>query len=364
MAINAPWGAGKTTLANMIAEQLRQRPKDRGEAPHIICWFNAWMHDDASNLATAFISEVGRTANLSRTRFTRILTPLPSSLLEPSSRKRRKITVGFFILMPTLLVSFWLGAHLQRLEEHKKYEASKLEAYQTTTTVTKDESGKDILNSEAKTQSKSFPVSPPPPEPFVLDAVDHLLENFLSRIIILGALFTAIAGILGGLAKIFTATPLGGFIESPDKAAEAGAIQSAEKQLSKLISQARWRGNRFVVFIDDIERCKPPRSVEVLDAVNQLMSHKGVVVVFLGDMSAVAAAAQLKYKDLAEIFVPSAGIALTGADRGKEAFGRLYLQKIVQFQFDLPIPPTSKIRQFMKQMADTPEAKGGRDGRG
>jgi CMP-2-keto-3-deoxyoctulosonic acid synthetase len=118
------------------------------------------------------------------------------------------------------------------------------------------------------------------------------------------------------------------------------------------------------VFIDDIERCKPPRSVEVLDAVNQLMSHKGVVVVFLGDMSAVAAAAQLKYKDLAEIFVPSAGIALTGADRGKEAFGRLYLQKIVQFQFDLPIPPTSKIRQFMKQMADTPEAKGGRDGRG
>jgi CMP-2-keto-3-deoxyoctulosonic acid synthetase len=75
------------------------------------------------------------------------------------------------------------------------------------------------------------------------------------------------------------------------------------------------------------------------------------------------AAAQLKYKDLAEIFVPSAGIVLTGPDRGKEAFGRLYFQKIVQLQFDLPIPPTSKIRQFMKHLAATPAAGGGRDGR-
>src|SRR5262249_45288167 len=58
MAINAPWGAGKTTLAKMIEEQLVQRPKDRGQAPHIVCWFNAWMHDDAPNLATAFICQV------------------------------------------------------------------------------------------------------------------------------------------------------------------------------------------------------------------------------------------------------------------------------------------------------------------
>ena len=34
MAINAPWGSGKTTLANMIAAELVQRPADRGHAAH------------------------------------------------------------------------------------------------------------------------------------------------------------------------------------------------------------------------------------------------------------------------------------------------------------------------------------------
>jgi hypothetical protein len=361
MAINAPWGAGKTTLANMIAEQLQQRPKDRGHAPHIICWFNAWMHDDAPNLATAFVSEVGRTADLHRTGFRRIVNPLPSALLEPSSRNWRRIILGTLILLPTILVWLWVGSHLQRVEQYKKYEASKSEPYQITTTVTKDALGK-TTSSEAKTQNKFDPKLPVPTEPFVPNKVDRFLENFQSRMILLGAFFTALAGLLGLLAKVFTSTPLGGFVQSPDKAAEAGAIQSAEKQLKKLISQATWRGNRFVVFVDDIERCKLLRSIDVLDAVNQLMDHKGVVVVLLGDMSAVAAAAQLKYKDLAEIFVPSAGIALTASDRGKEAFGRLYLQKIVQFQFDLPIPPTTKIREYLKQLAATPQPEGGRNG--
>jgi hypothetical protein len=352
MAINAPWGAGKTTLANMIAEQLLQRPKDRGHAPHIICWFNAWMHDDAPNLATAFISEVGRTANRSRDYFRRIVNPLPAALLEPSSRKWRGVTLGAPIVIATLFMFLWAGSHLKHLDQQKKDEAK--QAYQMTNATTKDASERIISTSETKTQSKSDHTPPSSG-----DKVDSFLENFQSSVVVLGAFLTGLAVIGGLLAKIFTSTPLGGYVQSPDKAAEAGAIQSAEKQLKKLIAQARWRGNRFIVFVDDIERCKPPRSVDVLDAVNQLMNHQGVVVVLLGDMSAVAAAAQLKYKDLAEIFVPSAGIALTGADRGKEAFGRLYLQKIIQFQFDLPIPPTGKIRQYLKQLAAAPQAEGG-----
>ena len=89
-----------------------------------------------------------------------------------------------------------------------------------------------------------------------------------------------------------------------------------------------------------------------------------VIVVLLGDMAAVAAAAQLKYKDLAKIYVPSAGIAQTGPDRGKEAFGRLYLQKIIQFQFDLPIPGKEKIQDYMLSLAVTPKTTGGTSGPG
>jgi hypothetical protein len=343
MAINAPWGAGKTTLANMIAEQLQQRPIDRGHPPHIICWFNAWMNDDAPNLATALVSEIGRTANRSRTYLARVFDPLPTALLEPVDRRWRSLAVGIAVLMPALLLLVWMASHLRS-------------TYQTTTTINKDSSLKIISTSEATTRSNA---SKTPPS----DGVDQFLDTVQSRIIVLGTFVTALAGITGVLAKILTSRALGSFVQSPDSAAGASAIQSAAKQLGSLISQATRGRNRFIVFVDDIERCKPPRSVDVLDAINQLMNHRGVVVVLLGDMSAVAAAAQLKYKDLADIFVPNSGVVLSGPDRGKEAFGRLYLQKIVQFQFDLPVLPTAKVRQYLTQLAATVQTGGGQDGK-
>ena len=66
IAISAPWGAGKTSLANMVASRLVNRPLQRGERPHIVCWFNAWLHDDAPHLGAAFAAEVAKTANRHR----------------------------------------------------------------------------------------------------------------------------------------------------------------------------------------------------------------------------------------------------------------------------------------------------------
>src|SRR6266853_1550084 len=356
MAINAPWGAGKTTLANMIVAELELRSKDSGRAPHIICRFNAWMHDDAANLATAFVSEVSRTADRHRRPFWRVLSPMPSAMLEPNTRRRRRLAFGAVAVGLVVLTSSWISGHLGHVERRKAYDTRRLTAYQTTDTVTKDAAGKEALHSVSETLTLSRPSVPPPEQPGVVDVVDPMLELLQSRMVAVGAFFTAIAGLIGVLAKILSATPLSGYVTDPMKAAESGAVQSAETQLKSMIEQATWRGNRFLVIVDDIERCKPPRAVDVLDAVNQLMDHKNVLTVFLGDMSAVAAAAQLKYKDLAEIYSPNAGIAVTGPDQGKEAFGRLYLQKIIQFQFDLPIPPKSKIQEYMTRLTQTPAA--------
>jgi hypothetical protein len=334
----------------MIAAELVKRPQDRGQWPHIICWFNAWMHDDASNLATAFIAEVSRTANRHRPWGRRIFEPLPQATLTPVWRRLRQVGLGIVVLALALGLSWWLGAHLQRVEE-----SSKDEQRQTVTTT--DATGKEV-RTETVTRVQKVP-GPLPPNPF-----DRLLKTIESRVGVLGAFFTTLAALIGLLLKMIPPRALGGFVESPEKAAAAGTIQSAERQLKRLIAQATYRGNRFVVFVDDIERCTPPRSVDVLDAINQLMDHENVLVVLLGDMAAVAAAAQLKYKDLAEIYVPNTGIALTGPDRGKEAFGRLYLQKIIQFQFDLPIPNRDKLKEYINQLSKTPNGTGGTSGPG
>ena len=340
----------------MIAEQLLQRPKDRGQAPHIICWFNAWLHDDAPNLASAFVAKVGRKADRSRQWFRRILNPLPVALIEPSSRKWRQLVICIPILLFSLLLGVWVTSHLLHIDQEKRSEGTRTETSQKTMSI--DSTGKEA-KSDTSIQNQSRPLL----NPGLTDKTDRLLEVVQSGLLVLSAFVTASAGLLALLIKMFSSSPLGGFVQSPDKLAEAGAIPAAHEQLKKIIKQATWRGNRLIVFVDDIERCKPPRSVEVLDAVNQLMDHPNVVVIFLGDMSAVAAAVQLKYKDLAEIFVPSAGISQTGSEKGNVVFARLYLQKIIQLQFDLPIPPMNKIQEYMQQLAAISQAEGSADAR-
>jgi predicted KAP-like P-loop ATPase len=48
IAINAQWGAGKTSLAKLVEQRLEQRAGQRSQAPAIVCWFNAWSHDEGS----------------------------------------------------------------------------------------------------------------------------------------------------------------------------------------------------------------------------------------------------------------------------------------------------------------------------
>jgi hypothetical protein len=41
IAINAQWGAGKTSLAKMAEARLVERAIQRGDRPYVRCWFNA-----------------------------------------------------------------------------------------------------------------------------------------------------------------------------------------------------------------------------------------------------------------------------------------------------------------------------------
>ena len=354
MAINAPWGAGKTTLANMIEAQLEQRTNDRGATPHIVCWFNAWMHDDAKNLATAFVAHVSRIADEHRHWVMRLLQPLPSAMLAPKQRLWRRILCWPLVLIATFVLASWLGDHLLKVEEARKQEAHQIVQMDTTAAGVTTHTTTDTVTRLQPPESSGANAT--------TGSVDLALLWLEPRLVVLGGFFTAIAGLIAIVSRMMTSASLAGFVNAPDKAAETGAIPAAQKQVGNLIRQATWRGNRFVVFVDDIERCTPPRSIDVLDAINQLMDHPNVIVVLLGDMASVAAAAQLKYKDIADVLLPNAGVTTVGPDRGKEAFGRLYLQKIIQFQFDLPIPPKETIQEYMTQLAKTPVVEGGASG--
>lgn len=283
LSINAPWGAGKTTLARMIERILKRKPSAAGTKPHVTCWFNAWMHDDAPNLASAFAAEVARTADRERSFWRHFVKPIPRTWAPAS---KREWVLPFLILIDLLLLILCVAEFF-------------------------------------------YPV------PLWVKAILGVTA------------LTPLAWAQGLRALAPFAQAVAKFVSDPKAAATTASMKEVSGELYQLIREATPKNSRFIIFVDDLERCRPPRAVDVLEAVNQLLSHERVVTIVMGDMPAVAACAEIKYRDLASRYAPGGDPKL---DRLGLSYGRAYLQKIIQLQFDLPAQTTATMRALMQEL--------------
>jgi hypothetical protein len=299
IAVSAPWGAGKTSLANMVIQRLVDRPEQRGDRPHIICWFNAWLHDDAPHLGAAFAAEVAKTANQHRAWPRRLLSPLPSALLSPEERWRRRILLAFATLMVAVLVALMPG-----------------------------------MQAAIKTNAST------------VESVRAVAGQRWASLALLALVALAI------WRKLFAAAQATArFVDDPKSEAATGSMRQVREQLGRLIQQAtrnpghigawlkhtvpwaarfapryRTERRRLVLVVDDLERCRPPRAVEVCEVANQLLGHPDVVTILVADMSTVATSAEIKYAAL-ETVAEDAKVDDQARTVAKGAYGRLYLQK-------------------------------------
>ena len=234
IALSAPWGAGKTSVAKMIERDLKERVAARGTGKRIICDFNAWEHDDASHLGAALAARVARVANKHRRRWRRLWEPLPAAMLEPRERWGRLVSIG-------ILAALLTGALM---------------------------------------------VFPP-----TRDLADGVIDPKGAAAGTFGVIWLAAAvwGLLYKAGRNATR-----FVEDPGSEASRGSISEVKKQLHRLIDQAT-RGGRIVIVVDDLERCQAERAVEVFEVASQLLGYEGVVTLLLADMEALAEAARVAY---------------------------------------------------------------------
>ena len=90
-----------------------------------------------------------------------------------------------------------------------------------------------------------------------------------------------------------------------------------------------------------------PRAVEVCEVVSQLIGHPDVVTVLIGDMDTIALSAEIKYAALE---------TYPGKGRTNGAYGRAYLEKLIQIQLRLPPPLPENLRKMLMPTGDEPLA--------
>jgi KAP family P-loop domain len=302
IAINGPWGSGKTSLAKMA--EARLSIGSDWDAQHVVCWFDAWANDDAPHLGAAFAAAVATAANKQRRWWMRLAMPLPSVMLSPEQRWRRRLWLGILTVVLAAAAVFWpTGDSLLKPLLHPGATLSKLGHGTAATRLAL---------------------------PLLLVAVIALAQR--------------LAPSIQGIAR---------WIDSPRSEAARGSMQDASRQLQRLINQALRDKRRLMIFVDNLERCRPPRAVEVCEVVSQLIGHPEVVTVLIGDMDTIALSAEIKYAALESLSLGTPGTPGPGAapritGRGPVgSYGREYLEKLIQIQLRLPPPLPRDLRKML-----------------
>ncbi len=261
---------------------------------------------------------MAKQADRHRSPWRRLLSPLPTTILPPSERLGRRLGIGAGIVALAVAISLLVGLAWE-WEPMGKVTSALLGVW-----------GVDVAK-----------LAPELGEP------NGKLALLLIVILTVGRWVATTAGSVSQ------------FVRDPAATANAGAMGKVREQLGELIRQATPDGSRFVVFIDDLERCRPPGPVDVLEVVNQLLPRREIVTVVIADMPAVVACAEIKYRELAERYQPGGRPA--GRDRSRlGVYGRFYLQKMIQLQFDLPRQRSETIREMLvEHVAEPSERQGG-----
>lgn len=138
--------------------------------------------------------------------------------------------------------------------------------------------------------------------------------------------------------------PLDKVFDRPNYKDKVKFLSHFEKDFARIVYAATkngfgWKRSKLVIFIDDLDRCEPPKSADIVEAVNLFLDAEGCVFVIGMDSESVARSIEVKYKDLFE--------RMKAENAGVVSIGRLFLDKIVQIPFSVPRPTPKQIASLV-----------------
>lgn len=148
------------------------------------------------------------------------------------------------------------------------------------------------------------------------------------------------------------ATDLRRHLRHPDYSARVGFVEEFHRDFGRMVSVYVPQGARVFVFIDDLDRCDPPRAADLMQGLNLMLSESAPVVFVIGmDREKVAAAVAVKHgRVLPYLAHDFTGSAQTEGRPGWE-YGNAFVDKFIQLPFRIPTPGPAEVAHLLERLS-------------
>jgi hypothetical protein len=302
-AVSGRWGTGKSSLLNLVAEDLREfecRP----------VWFNAWHHQQEQHLLAALLENIRGQAIPAWWRWSGIAFRARLAWQRSTRFLKGAVAVGAI-----LATTAWLAHYF--IEDRRV--TGLIEAVKSV----------DLANLS------------------VAETVVGLAGG-LTALGTAGGLIYAAAMVLSRL-QVITLNPaklmasLSDHARVGDLRDQLGFRYKFQREFREVCRALRTRRNAgMVIMIDDLDRCRPQNVLDVLEAVN-FLAGAGPCFIFLGiDEDKVVSSVAHEFKDTILNLPPrdadrkADAASLSPDANGLAAFARAYLEKLINITIPVP----------------------------
>lgn len=344
IGVTGPWGSGKSSLMEILSDLLRQH-----QMPTV--WFNAWHHQSEEHLLASLLSNIRRQG-------------IPDLWSRPGLRMRWRLLtarltphepVGDFlwswvlllggIAVVSLALTLWVLLGLDLLPGFQQFVASELD--KGVQSLQQAVCGSD--DADCNSLVKGLAGLAPSME--TVAAIFALLGLFPLHKVRQVALLTRSFDPGKLMLNVMPAS------RNPKLDEQLSFRHRFGEELSATVDALA--PYRLVIFIDDLDRCKPQNVAAILEAVNFVVTSADCYVVLGMDRAYVLRAIRQEFQKFIETerAERKAGlIASPDEDKGRPRdFAEHYLEKLINLFVAVPKMSPEARAQLMAEMAARPK---------
>ena len=130
-----------------------------------------------------------------------------------------------------------------------------------------------------------------------------------------------------------------------EKIGYIGRFEEDFKRIVRVITRLpsnAWETQKLVIFIDDLDRCRPFQAVNIVEAISLFLGSEQCVFIVGMDQASVATSIEAKYKELAEKMRRDMPSIVSP--------GSLFLEKMIQISFNIPKPKEKDIDTLVEEI--------------